>query len=580
MIDREIVFAWSLLAGGGGALRPGGDAEPVVGDRLHGVARRVLRSRVGQRLHAAAGERRRRVPRPDLRALTTLARMFLFLSLAAFPRWRRSSSRSRTRWARISSTSAATGSTCRERGSRSGSPAWSSSPPASTPGDCSSGTVCRRPVPLTLVPKLKRPPATGLFIAFEGVEGSGKGTQIRMAEEHLRSLGLNVLVTREPGGTSAGADPRAPAGSGDRQAGCSAPRRCCSRRARAQTVASVIRPALAEGKVVIRDRYVDSSLAYQGWARGLGEPDVLSLNVWATQGLFPDMVILLHIEPERGLARSDEPSTGWSRRASSSSRRWRTPTSRSRRNIRSGSWSSTPTASRRPCSIRCARRWSGRSTSAMTTTGEARGIDGRRVAQSAVPPICVALSRLWRRGPRKSTTRPAHPVRSSAPVASLDDVQMVLEQVPGQDAAMTFLRGAAERPHHAYVFAGPEGSGKSLAARAFAASLLCANGGCGECRDCRLALRDQHPNEFVVEPEGRDIHVDTVRDEVWHPAYLTAPEPGRKVFLIREADRLVPGRRRHAAEGLGGAAGRRRLPPAVGSGARAARRRSGAGATS
>ena len=131
-------------------------------------------------------------------------------------------------------------------------------------------------------------------------------------------------------------------------------------------------------------------------------------------------------------------------------------------------------------------------------------------------------------------------ILTSATVVSLGDVPIVLEQVPGQDAAMAFLRGAAERPHHAYVFAGPEGSGKSLAARAFAASLLCANGGCGECRDCRLALRDQHPNEFVVEPEGRDIHVDTVRDEVWHPAYLTPPEPGRKVFLIREADRLSP----------------------------------------
>src|SRR6266576_2836920 len=81
-------------------------------------------------------------------------------------------------------------------------------------------------------------------------------------------------------------------------------------------------------------------------------------------------------------------------------------------------------------------------------------------------------------------------VRTSATVVSLGDVLTVLDQVPGQDAAMTFLRGAAERPHHAYVFAGPEGSGKSLAARAFAASLLCANGGCGECRDCRLALRD------------------------------------------------------------------------------------------
>jgi len=74
----------------------------------------------------------------------------------------------------------------------------------------------------------------------------------------------------------------------------------------AQTVANVIRPALAEGKIVICDRYVDSSLAYQGWGRGLGEQDVLTLNVWATQGLFPDLVVLLHVEPERGLLRSTE----------------------------------------------------------------------------------------------------------------------------------------------------------------------------------------------------------------------------------------------------------------------------------
>jgi DNA polymerase III subunit delta' len=105
---------------------------------------------------------------------------------------------------------------------------------------------------------------------------------------------------------------------------------------------------------------------------------------------------------------------------------------------------------------------------------------------------------------------------------------------------MAFLRAAAERPHHAYVLAGPEGCGKQLAARAFAAALLCRAGGCGECRDCRLALEDRHPCEFVVEPEGRDIHVDTVRDEIWHPAFRTAPEPGRKVFVVREADRLNP----------------------------------------
>ncbi len=116
----------------------------------------------------------------------------------------------------------------------------------------------------------------------------------------------------------------------------------------------------------------------------------------------------------------------------------------------------------------------------------------------------------------------------------------VLERVPGQERAIAFLRQAVARPHHAYLLAGPEGGGKTQGARAFAAALLCHEGGCGECRDCRLALAEKHPNQSVVEPEGRDIHVETVRSEVWQPAYRTAPEPGRKVFVIREADRLNP----------------------------------------
>jgi len=116
----------------------------------------------------------------------------------------------------------------------------------------------------------------------------------------------------------------------------------------------------------------------------------------------------------------------------------------------------------------------------------------------------------------------------------------VFDRLTGQNVSAAFLRRAAERPHHAYVFAGPEGSGKSIGARAFAAALLCPDGGCDTCRHCRLALTDHHPNLFVVEPEGRDIHVDTVRAEVWQPAFRTAPEPGRKVFVLREADRLSP----------------------------------------
>jgi DNA polymerase III subunit delta' len=116
----------------------------------------------------------------------------------------------------------------------------------------------------------------------------------------------------------------------------------------------------------------------------------------------------------------------------------------------------------------------------------------------------------------------------------------VLREIPGQEAAIRFLVQALHRPHHAYLLAGPEGGGKQQVARAFAAGLLCRDGGCGECRACGLALAERHPNVFVVEPEGRDIHVETVRQDVWHPAFLTAPEPGRKVFVIREADRLNP----------------------------------------
>ena len=163
-----------------------------------------------------------------------------------------------------------------------------------------------KPEPLALVPKLKRPPTNGLFVAFEGVEGSGKGTQIRLAKEWLESQGMEVVVTREPGGTPVGEELRKVLL--DHETGRIEPRTeaLMFAASRAQHVASVIRPALAGGAVVICDRYIDSSLAYQGWARGLGEQDVLTLNVWATQGLFPDLVLLLHIEPEAGLLRSLE----------------------------------------------------------------------------------------------------------------------------------------------------------------------------------------------------------------------------------------------------------------------------------
>jgi dTMP kinase len=163
-----------------------------------------------------------------------------------------------------------------------------------------------RPQPLALVPKLKKAPPKGIFVAFEGVEGSGKGTQIGLAKAYLEAQGVEVLVTREPGGTVIGEKLREILLGHETGVVDAKTEALLFAASRAQHVASVIRPALAEGKVVICDRYVDSSLAYQGWGRGLGEPDVLTLNVWATQGLFPDLVVLLHLEPETGLLRSTE----------------------------------------------------------------------------------------------------------------------------------------------------------------------------------------------------------------------------------------------------------------------------------
>src|SRR5438094_8130484 len=124
------------------------------------------------------------------------------------------------------------------------------------------------------------------------------------------------------------------------------------------------------------------------------------------------------------------------------------------------------------------------------------------------------------------------------------DLPPVIRDVPGQEGATAFLARAIRQPHHAYLFSGPEGSGKRLGMRAFAAALLCARGGCGECRDCRLALGERHPNMLVLEPTGPDILVgkdaadpNTAR---WFAAraYLTPPEPGRKVMVVLQADRL------------------------------------------
>ncbi|MBT1003615.1 dTMP kinase [Paenarthrobacter sp. DKR-5] len=140
----------------------------------------------------------------------------------------------------------------------------------------------------------------GLFIAFEGGDGAGKSTQTGLLCQELTRRGLTVLATREPGGTQIGEKLRSLVldhGHGAIDARTEALLFAASRAAHAE---QVIRPALERGEVVVTDRYIDSSVAYQGAGRSLGTGDVKALNGWATNGLWPDLTVLLDVHPAHG----------------------------------------------------------------------------------------------------------------------------------------------------------------------------------------------------------------------------------------------------------------------------------------
>ncbi|RAY15400.1 dTMP kinase [Actinomadura craniellae] len=165
---------------------------------------------------------------------------------------------------------------------------------------------------LTGVPYEPEPPARprspGLFLAFEGGEGAGKTTQARLAAIWLRDQGFDVVSTNEPGATKVGMRLRAILL--DREsAGLSARAETMLYAAdRADHVANVIRPALERGAIVVTDRYIDSSLAYQGYGRQLPVEEIAKVNEWATANLVPDLTILLDIPPEAGFDRFAYPA--------------------------------------------------------------------------------------------------------------------------------------------------------------------------------------------------------------------------------------------------------------------------------
>lgn len=153
---------------------------------------------------------------------------------------------------------------------------------------------------------------TGLFLTLEGGDGSGKSTQMGALTAWLEQQGRTVVQTREPGGTDLGVELREIV---LHRRGFIAPRAEALLYAadRAHHIATVVRPALERGDVVIQDRYLDSSVAYQGAGRVLEANEVRDLSLWATEGLLPDLTVLLDLDPAVGRERLTESRTRYDR---------------------------------------------------------------------------------------------------------------------------------------------------------------------------------------------------------------------------------------------------------------------------
>jgi dTMP kinase len=152
----------------------------------------------------------------------------------------------------------------------------------------------------------------GLFLTFEGGDGSGKSTQSHILVDRLTADGRTVVVAREPGGTPLGDELREIV---LHRRGHIAPRAEALIYAadRAHNIATFVRPALERGEIVVQDRYLDSSVAYQGAGRVLDATEVRNLSLWATEGLLPDLTILLDLDETIGRERLDDARTKYDR---------------------------------------------------------------------------------------------------------------------------------------------------------------------------------------------------------------------------------------------------------------------------
>jgi len=164
------------------------------------------------------------------------------------------------------------------------------------------GSSCER---LLLLSRVGRVSWRLVFVTFEGADGSGKSTQAELLRAALAAEGRDVVLTREPGGTELGEAVRGLVLNGPEMGAWAETALFAA--SRAEHVEEVIRPALERGADVVCDRFVDSSLAYQGIARGLGVEAVLELNLAVTRGLLPDVTFLLVLDPHLATGRQVEP---------------------------------------------------------------------------------------------------------------------------------------------------------------------------------------------------------------------------------------------------------------------------------
>ena len=259
---------------------------------------------------------------------------------------------------------------------------------------------------------------------------------------------------------------------------------------RAQHVAEVVRPALERGQDVVTDRYVGSSLAYQGYGRGLPVDEVAALSLWGTSDLLPDVVVLLSVPARwRSPGGRAQSSTGWRRRRPRS-------TSGCWRGMRSWPWPTLRSGSSSTASARSTRLPAGCGTPSLR--GSVPTGHDARVTVSLAPDV-------W-------------------------------GDVVGQPRAVAQLTAAAADPVHAYLLVGPRGSGKRAAARAFAAAVLSsASPPRSEDvdRHVRLALAEQHPDLTVIERTGASIAIAQAREAV-RLATRSPVEGDRKVIVIDE----------------------------------------------